>query len=114
MYNLKLHYGRIDTLDVVDLTSKMLTYYGDAADVPKYTNTLKDDQKKAQRVQLPIPDLTLVVISKKMILQSQAFIPKIKEWEKKCPMDKTWALWKSTFLEANEGLQSQIQACGNV
>ena len=35
----------------------------------------------------------------------------MKEWEKKFPMDKTWALWKPAFLEDHEGFQRQIQNC---
>ena len=73
---------------------------------------LEDAHKKAQREQLPIPDVTLVDIATKLILQDQAFTPKMKKWEEKRPVDKTWTLWKSTFPETHKGLQRQIQACG--
>ena len=39
-------------------------------------------------------------------------IPNMKERDKKIPTNKTWLLWKSTFLEVHEGLQHQIQYCG--
>ena len=68
--------------------------------------------KRAQRTQLPIPDVTLVAIAKRPTLQAQYFTPDIKEWGKKRPVDKIWLLWKSTFLEAHEGLQRHIQSCG--
>ena len=41
---------------------------------------IEDAQKKAQQVQPPIPDITLVAIAKKLILQSQDFTPKINKW----------------------------------
>ena len=38
----------IHAIDVIDLTSEMLAYYGDAAGVPKYIKTTENNQKKAQ------------------------------------------------------------------
>ena len=66
----------------------------------------------AEREQPPIPDVTLVSITTKLLLQDQAFTPEMKELEKKHPVNKTWFLWKLTFLKAHEGLQRHIQACG--
>ena len=65
-------------LAVVELTFKMLTYYGDASGVPRYINMLEDAHKKAQWDQLPTPDITLMAISTKSILQAQAFTHEIK------------------------------------
>ena len=65
---------------VVKITSKVLTYYGDAAGVPEYTKMIEDAQEKAQWEKLPVPNTTLMSISTKSILQAQAFIPKINKW----------------------------------
>ena len=67
----------------------MPTYYGDASGVPKYINMLEDSHKKSQRVQLPIPNVTLVAIAMKLILQAQLFTPEMKEWENNRPVNKT-------------------------
>ena len=93
--------GGFHMIDVIILTSKMLTYYGDKEGVPEYINMLEDYQKKAHRVQLPVPDVSLVEITTKSMLQDQAFTTDMKEWEEKLPMNKMWSLWKSTFPEVN-------------
>ena len=56
----------------------MLNYYSDAAGVPNYINMLEDTKEEAQQYQLPIPNVTLVAIATKYILQAQAFITKMK------------------------------------
>ena len=58
-------------IDVVKLTFEMFTYYSGASGVPKYINILEYIQKKALRVQLPIPDITLITIIKRLIPQAQ-------------------------------------------
>ena len=50
MNHLQLRCGGLHTLNVVDLTSEMLTYYGYAAHVLGYINMLENAQKKLQRV----------------------------------------------------------------
>ena len=47
--HLQFHFRRLHTVDFVDLTSKIITYYGDAAGVLECINKIKDTQKKAQR-----------------------------------------------------------------
>ena len=79
MDHLQLHCSGLHTLDVVVITSNMLTYYGDSAGIPEYINMIEDAQKKPQRKKLPIPDITLVDIAKKSILQAQLFTLDIKE-----------------------------------
>ena len=112
MDHLQLHCIGLQALNVVDLTSNILTNYVDAEGVPKYINMLEDAQKKDQYAQLPAPNATLMAIYPECILQAQAFIPEMKEWENNLPENKTWSLCKSTFIKAHEGLQRQIQACG--
>ena len=65
MDHLQLRCNWIHTLDVINLTSKMLTYYSNTAGVPKYINILKDAKKKSHQVQLPIPNVTLMAIATK-------------------------------------------------
>ena len=48
MDHLQLSYGGLHDINVVNITSDMLTYYGDAAGVLEYTNMIEDSQKKAQ------------------------------------------------------------------
>ena len=79
MDHLQLHCSGLHTLDVVVITSNMLTYYGDSAGIPEYINMIEDAQKKPQRTKLPIPDITLVDIATKLILQAQLFTLDIKE-----------------------------------
>ena len=69
--NLQLCCGGIHAINIVEITSEMLTYYSDLAGVPKYINMIEDAQKKAQQAQPPILDVTLVAIATKLILQSQ-------------------------------------------
>ena len=52
-------------LKLVNLTSEMLTYYGDAVDIPEYINMIYKYQKNVQRVQPTIPNVTLVDIATK-------------------------------------------------
>ena len=65
MDHIQLRCGGLHTLNVVELTSNILTYYGDAVGLSEYINMLKDYQKKAQREQLPIPVITLMAIATK-------------------------------------------------
>ena len=74
---LQLSFGGLHARNVVDLASKTLTYYSDAAGIPDHINILEDAQKKDQLSQLPIPDVNRMSISAKSILQDQAFIPKM-------------------------------------
>ena len=74
----------------------MLNYYGDTKGVPEYIYTIEDAQKKAQQVQLTIPNVTLVAIATKSILQDQDFTLEMKEWEKNLPVNKTCLQWKYT------------------
>ena len=46
MDHLQLCCSGIHAIDIVDITSEIITYYGDAAGVLKYINMLKDAQKK--------------------------------------------------------------------
>ena len=80
MEHLQLRYGDLHALDVVDLTSKILTYEGETEGIPEYTNMIGNAQKKAQQAQLTIPKSTLVAIGTKSILQAQAFTPDMEEW----------------------------------
>ena len=48
----------------------MLTYYGGTAGTLKYINMLEDSQKNTQRVQLPIPNVTIVAVATKSILRA--------------------------------------------
>ena len=57
MDHIQLCYGGIHALNVVDLTSKILTYHGDAVLFYGYINMLENARKKVQQVQLPIPDV---------------------------------------------------------
>ena len=75
MDHLQLRCGRLHTLDVANITYEILTYYGDAAGICEYINIIEDSQKKAQRAQLPITDVTLMTITAKLILQAHAFTP---------------------------------------
>ena len=70
----------LHALKVVDLTSKMINYYGDAVGAPKYINMIEDVKKNSQRAQTPVLDVTIVAIVTKSIFQSQAFISEMKEW----------------------------------
>ena len=79
MNHLQLRCGGLHVLNNVDLTSEMLTYYDDAAGVPKYTNMLEDNHKKGHQTELPLSDVTIVAIATRSILQYQAFTPEMKE-----------------------------------
>ena len=46
MYHLQLHYRGLHVLEFVNLTSDIITYYGDVAGVPRYINMIEDSQKK--------------------------------------------------------------------
>ena len=76
--HLQLCCGGLHVLDVINLTSDILTYYGEAVVIPEYINMIEGAQKKYQLVQLPVPNVTLMAISAKSILQAQAFIPNTK------------------------------------
>ena len=78
MYHIQLRYDCLHALEVVNLTSDILTYYGDASGIPEYINMLEDTQKKAQQAQIPIPDVTIMAIDTKLLLQAQYFTPKTK------------------------------------
>ena len=95
-------------LDVVNLTSKILTYYDDTVGITEYINILGGAKKNSYQAQLLILDVTLMAIVTKYIPYYQAFTPKMKELEKNHPVDKTWVIWKLTFLEAHEYLQRYI------
>ena len=56
----------------------MIAYYGDISGVPGYIHMPEDAQKNSEWVQLPIPDVTLISIDTKSILEPQAFTPEIK------------------------------------
>ena len=45
MDQIQLRCGGLHAINVVGLTSKILTYYGDAAGIPKYINMLKKYQR---------------------------------------------------------------------
>ena len=68
MDHLQLSYGGLHTLDIVDITSQMLTFYGGAAGITKYINMLEYNQKKSQQIKLPMPNVTLIDIATKSIL----------------------------------------------
>ena len=65
MDHIQLRCDSLHALDVVNLTSEMITYYSDASGIAKYINMLNDAQKKSQWVQLPIPNIILVTITSK-------------------------------------------------
>ena len=56
MDHLQLRCEDLHALYVVDLTSEMITYYGDEACVPRNINMLEKSYKKVQREKIPIPD----------------------------------------------------------
>ena len=58
MDNLQLHRRGLHVIYVVNLTTKMFTYYGDTVVIPDYINMIEYAQKKAQRAQPPIPCVT--------------------------------------------------------
>ena len=80
MDHLQLRCCRFHALDVVDLTSDLINYYGGAAGIPEYINMIEVSQKKAQRAQLPIPDVTLTGIAMKLIFQSQSLNPNMMKY----------------------------------
>ena len=100
MDHLQLRCEDLHALYVVDLTSEMITYYGETEGVPEYINILKDNKKKSQRSKIPTPNVTLVIIARKFILLAQAFTPEMKEWLNKRSVNKKWLLRNSTFLES--------------
>ena len=79
MNHLQLRCGSLHALNVFDLTYEILTNYGDTADVPKCINMLEDAHKKAQQSKILIPNVTLMVIATKFILQAQGFTLEMKQ-----------------------------------
>ena len=65
MDNTQLHCKGLHVLEVVNLTSMMITYYSDSAAFHKYINIIEETRKNAQRVKLSIPNVTLVEIATK-------------------------------------------------
>ena len=55
MDQLKLRCRGLHVLDIVKLTSEMLTYYGDAEGVPEYINIIKGAHKKGSMGATPRP-----------------------------------------------------------
>ena len=55
MDHLQLRCGGLHTLDIFDLISEMLTYYGDTAGVPEYTNIIKESPKRRNGRNPPSP-----------------------------------------------------------
>ena len=116
----------IHAIDVIDLTSEMLAYYGDAAGVPKYIKTTENNQKKAQWAQLVIPDVTLVSVARHWYSKNKPLPPRIRNWRRS-------ALWikggrcgnlhylkltrvfkgRSRPVEAPTNLAAKKRLCGN-
>jgi hypothetical protein len=73
--------GGLHTLDMVSLTIQMSKYYEGMPDIPEYIFLLKDAQRKAARVCLPIPDQTLTILASTALLATGTLPRTTELWE---------------------------------
>ena len=90
----------IHTLDAVDITQLMKTFYKDAEGIPQFINAVEAAHHKYKRAKLVISDEYLHAVALKSLLQSGEYKTETREWLK-LPEDKqNWAEWKKTFRAA--------------
>jgi hypothetical protein len=59
-------------------------------------------------------DKQLLVIANASVYGSQDFIRASEDWERLAPNNKTWTMWKTTFLRAHRERLRLIQASGGI
>ena len=78
----------------------MQRYHIGIEGIPEYINDLKDSQVKAERINDPIMDATLIIIATKAILSTEKFPHANKDWEELDVAQRTWKRWKTTYCAA--------------
>ena len=73
--------GCLHLLDMVLLTIQMSQYYEGMPDIPEYIFLLKDAQRKAARVCLPITDQTLTILASTALLATGTLPRTTELWE---------------------------------
>lgn len=98
--------------ELVNLPTRMLSFYNDADGIPEYINMLEDAQRKLERARLPMSDEQLLAIATTSVLASGHFPRPTDDWEAKAPADKTWQNWKHHYRAAHTARRRQLLAAG--
>ena len=106
------HLGGLHAVDMVTLTLQMSKYYKGVPDVPEYIQMVKDAQRKAAQIGLPVTDQTLLILASAALLAAYTFPRTTYDWEERNPADKTWTTWKTAYLGAHKGWVNCLRATG--
>ena len=108
--HLQKHCGGLYALDVIDLQVDMRLYYTESVGIPEYIIMLEDSQKKEKHANLPISDDVLATIATKLLMETNTFPDKTKDWGKLPLTQKSWTEWKAHNLLAHECREIHIRA----
>jgi len=110
--HLRLNCGGMEPEDLVKLQTAMNSYYDDCEGVPEYINKLEKARIKLDRGGLPMSDPQVLAIASASVYASQHFIRANDDWQRLTPAGRTWAAWKTMYLQAHRDRARLIQAQG--
>jgi hypothetical protein len=90
----------------------MYQYYVQADGIPQYIIMMKDPQKNAKWVGMPIADIELMMMALVAILAAQHYPREVDDWEGLASSSRTWLAKKTAFHLAHIKHQCQLQASG--
>jgi hypothetical protein len=105
--------GGLHPSELVNLPTKMMTYYDKADGIPEYIDLLEEGQRKLARANLPMSDDQLLAIASTAVLASGHFPRPTDEWEALPRANKTWAAWKTCYRAAHIARKRQLLASGH-
>ena len=92
----------LEDVDGVEISLALPGYWDETPSVPEYIIKMQKAQRKARRTELPITDEYLAGIATRSLRAAQAFPTERAKWDSLAKDKRTWAAWKTTFLEAHE------------
>jgi hypothetical protein len=92
----------------------MSSYYANCDGIPEYIIMLEKARLKFARADLPMSDKQLLIIANASVYGSQDFVCASEDWERLAPNNKTWTMWRTTFLCAHRERLRLIQAAGGI
>ena len=99
--------GGLEATDIVSLLSATIGWWDD-----EYVNRLEDTQKKSVQAKLPIDNKWLAAIATGSLLAAGSFPKQRPDWDSLPRANKTWTVWKTTFLSHQLTLGREQSATG--
>ncbi len=112
MEHLKANCGSLHPSELVNLPTKMMSYYDKADGIPEYIDLLEEAQRKLARANLPMSNDQLLAITSTAVLASGHFPCPIDKWEAFPRASKTWPAWKMRYRATHIACKRQLLAAG--